>query len=64
MQLLFATNYSLFDAFVKAIQTYAIAKEYVIVKSKSKAKYKFNIVIKVDIICERDDKLQRKLEIK
>jgi hypothetical protein len=64
MQLLFATNYSLFDAFVEVIQTYAIVKEYVIVKSQSKAEYKFNIVIKVDIICERDDELQRKLDIK
>ncbi len=64
MQLLFATNYSLFDAFVEAIQTHAIVKEYVIIKSQSKAKYKFNIVRKVDIICERDDELQRKLEIK
>ncbi len=64
MQLLLVTNYFLFDIFVKAIQVYAIAKEYVIVKSQSKAKYKSNIVTKVDIICERDNKLRRKLKVK
>ncbi len=64
MQLLFATNYFLLNALVKAIQVYTIAKKYIIVKSRSKAKYKFNIIIKVDIICKRDSELQRKLEIK
>jgi len=50
MQLLSTTNYSLLDVLVEAIQVYAIAKEYVIVKSQSKAKYKFDVVTKVDII--------------
>ncbi len=64
MQLSLATNYSLLDAFVEAIQTHAIAKEYVIVKSQSKAKYKFNIITKVNIICKRDNKLRREFEAK
>jgi len=64
MQLSFATNYSLLDALVEVVQAYAIAKEYVIVKSQSKAKYKSNIVAKVDIICEYDDELRRKLKTK
>jgi hypothetical protein len=64
MQLSLATNYPSSNALVEAIQTHAIAKEYVIVKSQSKARYKSNIVTKVDIICERNDELRRKLKIK
>lgn len=64
MQLSPATNYSLLDVLVETIQAHAIAKEYVIVKSRSKAGYKSNAIAKVDIICERDDKPQRKLEAK
>ncbi len=64
MQLLFATNYSLLNILVKAIQIYAIAKEYIIVKLRSKAKYKFDIVTKVNIICEYNNELRRKLKIK
>ncbi len=64
MQLSLATNYSSLDALFEAIQIHAVAKEYVIVKSRSKARYNFNIVTKVDIICERNDELRRKLKIK
>ncbi len=64
MQLSFATNYSLLNTLVEVVQAYAIAKEYVIVKSQSKAKYKSNVVAKVDIICEYDDELRRKLKTK
>ena len=64
MQSSFATNYSLLDALIKSIQAYAIVKEYVIVKLRLKARYKFNIITKVDIICERDNELRRKLKLK
>ena len=57
-------NYPSLDTLVEVVQTHAIAKEYVIVKSQSKARYKSNIVTKVDIICERDDESRRKLEVK
>ncbi len=64
MQSSSATNYPLLNALIKTIQAYAIVKEYVIVKLRLKARYKFNIVTKVDIICERNNELRRKLKIK
>jgi len=64
MQSSFATNYPLLDALIKSIQAYAVVKEYVIVKLRLKARYKFNIITKVDIICERDNELRRKLKLK
>ncbi len=64
MQLLFATDYSLLNAFVKVVQAYAVTKEYAIVKSRSKAKCKSNIIVKVDIIYERNNKLQHKFKTK
>ncbi len=64
MQLLFATNYSLLNALVKVVQAYVVTKEYAIVKSRSKAKYKFNLIVKVDIIYERNNKLQHKFKTK
>ena len=64
MQSSLATNYSSLDALVEVVQAYAVAEEYAIVKLRSKAKYKFNIVAKVDIICERDDESRRKLRVK
>lgn len=64
MQLSFATNYSSLDARLKIVQAHAIAKEYVIVKSRSKVNYKFDVVAKVNIACERNDKSRRKLETK
>ena len=52
MQLLFATNYSLLNILVKAIQVSTIVKKYTIVKLRSKTKHKYNIVTKVDITCK------------
>lgn len=59
LQLLFVTSYSTLNALMKAIQAYAIAKDYVIVKSRSKASYKSSRVAKVDIICERNNMSRR-----
>ncbi len=62
MQLSLATNYSSLDALLEVVQAYVVAKEYAIVKLRSKVIYKFNAITKVVIACECDDKLQRKLE--
>jgi len=59
-----ATNYSTFDALMKAVQAHAIAKEYVVVKTRSKAIYKFNAIAKVNIVCDCDNKSQSKSRAK
>ena len=60
-----ATNYSTFDALMKAVQAHAIAKEYVVVKARSKATgYKFDAIAKVNIVCDRDNKSRSKSRAK
>jgi hydroxyethylthiazole kinase-like sugar kinase family protein len=64
MQFLSATDYSTLDALIKAVQAYKIVKEDAVLKRRSKADYNLDTISKVDKICERDNKLRRKSNVK